>query len=192
MDVVGQGDQDIGKIEDLILNYDESITYAIVSIGGVLGVGDKLVAIPLADMKINKKEERITTNLSEERLEKLPDFKFEYVVDRNYQTDNRPADSGTNSKYSAAKIDFSINAKKLFDMDVFNQNGNNLGGIDDLILSNENKVTYAIMSVDGVLGVGDKLVAVPFHSLQIANDKIMLQATEEQLEQASEFELKES
>lgn len=192
LDVVSNTDKDIGKIEDLVLNHNEKITYVIVSAGGMLGIGDKLVAIPLDDMNINKKEGKVITNLSEKQLEELPEFKFEYVGNRNYQTDNRPAASGTNSKYSAANIDFDINAKKLFDMHVVDQNGKKLGGIEDLILNNKNKITYAILSVGGVLGVGDKLVAVSFHGLNVVDDKIMLEVTEKQLEQAPEFKFNKS
>jgi hypothetical protein len=48
------------------------------------------------------------------------------------------------------------------------------------------------VSVGGLLDVGGKLVAVPFHGLQIADEKIMLQVTEKQLEQASAFKFKKS
>lgn len=189
MDIVDGNDNDLGKIDDLVLSHNEKVTYAIVSAGGLLGIGDKLIAVPLNDLKINEQDEKIVVNLSEDQLKSIPEFKYEYVGDRNYQTDNRPADSSGNSKYSATNIDFDINAKELFDIAVLDQNGNELGGIEDFVLDNNDKVTYAIVSVGGVLGIGDKLVAVPFQSLRMneTKNKMMLNVTQKQLKQASEF-----
>ena len=39
--------KDAGKIEDLLLEHDGDVAYAIVSFGGFLGVGDKLFAVPV-------------------------------------------------------------------------------------------------------------------------------------------------
>ncbi len=57
-------------------------------------------------------------------------------------------------------------ASKLIGMNVRNKQGEALGQIDDLVVDVRNgKVSYAAMSVGGVLGFGDKLLAVPFDKL---------------------------
>ena len=71
-----------------------------------------------------------------------------------------------------------------------NPAGENIGSIDDLVLSPDAKVTYAILDVGGFLGLGGHLVAVPFDQLQVTDngDKIVLkQGTKEQLQQMPEF-----
>ncbi len=40
------GDDDIGSIHDLVIAQDGRIEYVAVSFGGLLGVGDKLFAVP--------------------------------------------------------------------------------------------------------------------------------------------------
>ncbi|MCW5601474.1 PRC-barrel domain-containing protein [Nitrosomonas sp.] len=189
MNVVGQNGNTLGEIQDLVLSHNKTISYAIVSVGGILGVGEKLVTIPFHDLNINKTEEKVTLNLTEKQLEELPEFKFEYIGDRNYQTNDRPTTSSADSKYNVANTDYDINAKKLFGMNVVDPSGKKLGELKDLLLSKSEKVIHAIVSTGGMLGMGKKLIAVPFHSLQVnkTDEKIILNVTEKQLEQAADF-----
>ncbi|MFO7579553.1 MAG: PRC-barrel domain-containing protein [Nitrosomonas halophila] len=184
-----QNGNKLGEIQDLVLSHNEKISYAIVSAGGFLGVGKKMVVIPLHAMTIHKTEENVAINLSEQQLKEMSEFKFEYVGDRNYQTNNRPATSSTGGKYYAANIDYNINAKKLFGMNVVDPYGKKLGLIKDLLLSKNEKIVYAIVSVGEVLNLIEKLVAVPFHSLQVnkSDEEIILNLTQKQLEQAANF-----
>jgi PRC-barrel domain len=64
-----------------------------------------------------------------------------------------------------------------------------VGKIDDIVLNSSDKAVLAIISVGGFLGIGDKLVAVPFDQLQPGEDKAVLlsAATEEQLKAMPEY-----
>ncbi|MGH7077855.1 MAG: PRC-barrel domain-containing protein [Acetobacteraceae bacterium] len=53
-------------------------------------------------------------------------------------------------------------ASKLVGATVYNDSGDNIGSIDDLLVNNSGKIDTAIVSVGGFLGIGSKLVAVPF------------------------------
>lgn len=67
-------DSDIGKITDLLIDREHAaVTAAILSVGGVLGVGDKLVAIPIGQIKIDG-EARFVIDQSKQDLEKAPAF----------------------------------------------------------------------------------------------------------------------
>ncbi|MFM0494758.1 PRC-barrel domain-containing protein [Paraburkholderia caledonica] len=80
-------------------------------------------------------------------------------------------------------------ASKLAGADVFNKNKDNIGTVDDLIVSpGGDRGTYAILSVGGFLGLGKHLVAVPFNDLQINNRRVVLpEATKKSLEALPEF-----
>lgn len=68
------GDSDVGKISDLLIDREHAaVTAAILSVGGVLGVGDKLVAIPINQIKIDG-EARFVIAQSKQDLEKAPAF----------------------------------------------------------------------------------------------------------------------
>jgi sporulation protein YlmC with PRC-barrel domain len=58
-------------------------------------------------------------------------------------------------------------SSQLSGMEVRNSKGEDIGTIDDLVIDlRTGKVQYAAMSVGGVLGVGDRLYAVPFNELK--------------------------
>ena len=74
-DVVnGQGD-DLGKIEDLMVDcITGTVSYAVLSFGGFLGIGDKLFAVPLEAMSLDTENQCFVLNESKERLEAAPGF----------------------------------------------------------------------------------------------------------------------
>jgi hypothetical protein len=78
---------------------------------------------------------------------------------------------------------------KIIGAPVINDQNQQVGSVDDLIMSGDDKLAYAIVSVGGVLGMGGKLVAFPFDQLQIgANNKITLPgATKEKLNDMPRF-----
>ncbi len=74
---------------------------------------------------------------------------------------------------------------------VENMQGENLGNIDTLIADVESgKITHAVVSVGGFLGVGDTLIAVPWHAFQMRPmfDGLVLDVTRSELEAAPSFQ----
>jgi sporulation protein YlmC with PRC-barrel domain len=57
-------------------------------------------------------------------------------------------------------------ASKLKDKPVFNEQGERVGEVDDLIIGRDGKI-FAVVEVGGFLGLGEKLVAVPYQSLRV-------------------------
>ena len=69
--------ENIGEINDLIMNKELDNIVAIVGVGGFLGIGEKDVAIPIGDISAVKDENnalRLTISASKEQLEALPVF----------------------------------------------------------------------------------------------------------------------
>lgn len=54
---------------------------------------------------------------------------------------------------------------------VVNQQGDEVGEIEDVVISKQDKVTQAVVSVGGFLGIGDKSVAISFDELQPGQDQ---------------------
>jgi hypothetical protein len=82
----------------------------------------------------------------------------------------------TIAKYKVDVTDVSTGyrSSKVVGASVVNEADEKIGTIDDLIVSRTDRVVYAIVSVGGFLGVGEKLVAVPFEGFQLATDKTVL------------------
>lgn len=69
--------ENVGEINDLIMNKELDNIVAIVGVGGFLGIGEKDVAIPIGDINAVKDENntlRLTISASKEQLEALPVF----------------------------------------------------------------------------------------------------------------------
>ena len=73
--VVNAAGEDLGKLEELMIGVEDGrVTYAVLSFGGFLGMGDKLFAIPWSRLRLDAAEHRFVLDLSREVLEKAPGF----------------------------------------------------------------------------------------------------------------------
>jgi hypothetical protein len=65
----------IGTVDDLILGPPDWVPYAVLSVGGLLGVGTHLVTVPLSTMRVEGDQFQLP-NASKETLKALPEFKY--------------------------------------------------------------------------------------------------------------------
>jgi len=64
----------VGQVEDLIVSANADIRLAVISVGGVLGVGGKTVALPFSQMTVAPDGGTLFLTISEEELEAWPAF----------------------------------------------------------------------------------------------------------------------
>lgn len=85
-----------------------------------------------------------------------------------------------------------VQVSNLIGMDVRNAQGENVGEIDDILIGKDGKVSYAIVSVGGFLGVGERHVQVPFSELQIQPDgrQVTYNTTKDALKQQPEYKVR--
>jgi len=73
--VKNKANEDLGKIDDFVMHLDSGkIAYAVLSFGGVLGIGNKLFAVPwnVLSMKMDSRE--FILDVPKERLKNAPGF----------------------------------------------------------------------------------------------------------------------
>lgn len=74
-DVRNASGEDLGKIEDLMIDVsDGSVEYAVLTFGGVLGMGNKLFAVPMKAMSLDINDKCFVLNVEQGRLENSPGF----------------------------------------------------------------------------------------------------------------------
>lgn len=97
------------------------------------------------------------------------------------------------AKLDPATIATGWRASKIIGSTVENENGDTVGSVDDLILTADQQVPYAVLSVGGFLGIGSKLVAIPYMELDTSQKgkTILKGATKESLTSAAEFKYAE-
>ena len=87
-----------------------------------------------------------------------------------------------NLAVAALKLENGMRASKIIGAAVYSEQNERVGSVDDLIMTAGDKVTVAIISVGGFLGLGSKLIAVPYPQLRLENDRVVLPgATKESL-----------
>ena len=80
-------------------------------------------------------------------------------------------------------------ASKLLGSDIYNDQGEKIGKLDDFIVGSDTKVSIAIVGVGGFLGMGKRMVAVPANLLE-GNDQgqtVLPGATSDKLKALPEF-----
>ena len=74
-DVYNLQDEDLGDIKEIMLDMQSGqIAYAVLSFGGVFGLGSKLFAVPWNSLHLDTVNKRFQLDCSKERLENAPGF----------------------------------------------------------------------------------------------------------------------
>lgn len=69
-DVKNSQGEELGEIEEIVLNVETGeIAYAVLAHGGVLGIGEKLVAVPWNELKMQPEKEEFLLNVTKEKIE---------------------------------------------------------------------------------------------------------------------------
>ena len=69
-------EEKIGTLDDFVITMDKKL-FAILQVGGFLGVGGHLIAIPYESLNIGPDGQKIVlTGASKEAVKSLPEFKF--------------------------------------------------------------------------------------------------------------------
>ena len=74
-EVLNDANQKIGSIDDLLISTDGKEPYAVLSVGGFLGMGTHLVVVPYAGLKVVDNKVMLPGG-TKAALEKLPEFQF--------------------------------------------------------------------------------------------------------------------
>jgi hypothetical protein len=91
-------------------------------------------------------------------------------------------------KVDPASLATGYRTSKVVGSTVTNEANENVGTIDDLIVTPGDKVPFAVLSVGGFLGMGTKYVVVPYNSLEVRDNKMVLVgATRDSLKALPEF-----
>ena len=76
-DVVNENKDSIGKIDDLLISTDAHDVFAVISVGGLLGIGSKLVAMRYEDLRrASDTTGFILPGASKESLSALPEYTY--------------------------------------------------------------------------------------------------------------------
>jgi sporulation protein YlmC with PRC-barrel domain len=73
--IVGRAGENLGKVEELMLDLEMGrVAYAVLSLGSVPGMGDKLSVVPFEALKLDSTREHFTLDVDKDKLRNAPSF----------------------------------------------------------------------------------------------------------------------
>ncbi len=85
-----------------------------------------------------------------------------------------PAQTIQIAKVDVQTLAAGYRASKVTGSTVVNDANESIGKIDDILVSPDGKAPFAVLSVGGFLGMGSHLVVVPYGSLKLADNQVVL------------------
>jgi hypothetical protein len=73
--VVNEVNDTVGTIDDLIVTPTEKVPFAVLSVGGFLGMGTKYVVVPFSSLQVKDKK-MVLLGATKDSLNALPEFKY--------------------------------------------------------------------------------------------------------------------
>ena len=73
--VVNEANETVGTIDDLIVTPSEKVPFAVLSVGGFLGMGTKYVVVPFSALQVKDKQ-MMLPGATKDSLKSLPEFKY--------------------------------------------------------------------------------------------------------------------
>jgi sporulation protein YlmC with PRC-barrel domain len=155
--VIDPNGTDLGEVEDVLATAGrEQRPVVVLSVGGVLDVGDKWHAASLDQLRIASDNERLVLDKSEADLKAAPSFDYVPMIG---ERSRQPGVRGPNTTNSVGR---------LLGATVVDDAGESIGEIEDFVVSTGEDGTRAVVDLDETAGVAEgRLVAVPFDSLRI-------------------------
>ena len=136
--VADKDGQTVGAIDDLIVSQGGQIE------GVIMGVGPKQVGVRLSALKITNTAGKITITLPNTTKEKLGTLEYPKLA----------------SQYLARQ--------RLVGAKVAGKDGQTIGTIDDLIVSQSGQIDGVTVGIGGFLGVGEKKIGVRLKALRLS------------------------
>lgn len=189
--VHNHSDEDLGHIKDLMIDVGAGfVRYAVLSYGGILGLGDKLFAVPWSALSVDTDAKCLRLDESKDRLQDAPGFDKD-----DWPNFADPTFGSTVSSYYRQPVGGTnptvLSSGSLIGDGVTNPEGEDLGKIQDLMIDlSHGRISYAVISFGGILGFGDKYFAVPWGALQLSTErkKFFVGLPKEALEESDGFD----
>lgn len=193
----------LGKIEDAVLEpIDGTIAYGVLSYGGILGMGDKLFAIPFDRLQaVHEKDSKyFVLAVDKEQLKKAPGFDKSNWPEMNAEW-ARSIHGAYPLEGAAAPKEFNDGSRvRLLRLDelkgenVKTSDDAKAGEIEDIAIDlNRGHVAYVVLASGGALGFGEDKYAIPWPAFAFSVDddkdlQVKLKVSKAKFERAPAFE----
>lgn len=205
-EVRNQQNEKLGKIEDLAIDTDSGrIAQVIVTSGGLLGIGDRLTAVPPSAFENTADVDPLRLDVSRDFFKEAPAFnagRWDENSDANavsrvytyFKAEpyfNVSSDGAASADKGPSHLGHLVSAKRLVGMSVRNGAGDIIGDVKDLLVDfNSGRVNQLLVSSGGFLGVADQVSVVPPGAFRFSNQDqyLVLDVSKETLVAAPRYQ----
>lgn len=153
--------ENLGHIKDLVVDANSGrVHYAVLSFGGVLGLGDKLFGVPVSRLHRDPKG-KLVLDVAREQLKSAPAFASDHWPDWNDKSVRAEMDR----RYGASPGELDARFRRASDMlrtKVRDSHGGDIGRVDDMVVDlRDGRLEYVVVDFDRAWNPNDKRVALP-------------------------------
>lgn len=200
LDVVNGRGENLGSIVDVVVSFEDGkVRYGLLSMSGGLSSEEKLYPVPIEALKI------ADAPAAESRARVAGDGAADEqwgggrtddagsqampAAGQDQQREETAQEAAQTERYA---VDSQKTVGDLIGQEVENAQGETVGEIEAVIMPADKAQAQIVLSVGGLLGIGDKSVALPFERLTWQDDgtaRLASDVTEEELEQLPSVEV---
>lgn len=186
--------ENLGQIQDLVIDVAaQRVHYAVLSFGGVLGIGDRLFAYPISAFKPSSERDELVLNVDKEKLSEAPGFERNNWPDWNDARYRREIERyfKTGAVDATPTGERMVRASEVIGWNVEDGAGRDVGEIEDLVVNiGSGRVAYAVLDFDAA-GPQDRLLPLPLSALAFPPDRkrdLVLKVKKEELDMTRSFD----
>jgi sporulation protein YlmC with PRC-barrel domain len=190
--------QDVGEINDLVVTRDGTVSSVLVDIGGFLGIGERQIAMDMANIRFVADAQTEEANdfflvipAARADFEAAPEYG---AMEMHQGDDPMMADAAYDETPLMAEDVAVLTTEDLTGARAYDSTGEWIGEISSLIVGDDGWINAAVVDVGGFLGIGEKPVELSFDEVQVNRltdgdgFRVTLPMTEEQLEALPTYE----
>ena len=164
--------EEVGEIEDLVIDRDGTVRYVLLERGGFLDIGDQNVAVPWKSIQLSSGNDW-TISMSEAELQNVP----RYDRDRNVDwTDSEIV--GEIAAFFGAEAEQIPGPPlrvedDLLDRDLKLASGEDLGEVEEVVVDRDGHARYVVIEPDG-LDLDQEVIVLPWKALQNTGEGLVV------------------
>ncbi len=191
---VQDGWDDIGEVNEIMLNRDGSVDSVLVDIGGFLGMGERQVAVGMESLRFvsdsatpdDLDDYFLVLNANRAIIEGAPVYENTSMGTPVDGTVIDPMTPAADEEYAAVDL-ATLTTDALVGASVYGPGNASIGEVSEVRMSGDQTIETLLVDVGGFLGIGEKTVALPIGDVAVTRKadsddlRVQVSMTEDQL-----------
>lgn len=184
MEVIGSDDEPIGKIKTVVMDRSRNDVHAVISSGGIMGIGSREILLPIAQLE-QVENDKIQSQLTREAARARPEFQKEHygVLETNrhisdfsaFEPTMSAADQADHRVASGMAVNplHLLTPEDMHGMEVVGSDRESIGQVRAILGSSKRDEVHVVVSTGGFLGLDAREILIPLNEMRLIADKTL-------------------